>query len=392
MERLRVLVVASWFPSPRKPVLGTFIATQARALADHHDVAVIVPSIRPLRQLLSEGPPLNGTRSLGSVPVVYSGAIVLRQSDTAKIAAAGSRRVRRAVGRLSSEWRRPDVIHAHVVLPGGYAALELGRELRIPVVVTEHSGPFSMHTRDAEGERLTRHVIRGADRVIAVSPALAAEIQAFEPVQVEVVGNVIDRVFGSVQLPTLTRRGETRFAFVGLMTEVKGLDVLLDALQRADRAGASAWRLRLVGDGPLRQPMEREAKRAGLADRCEFLGLTTIAGVRDTLEWADFLVAPSRHETFGMAAAEALAAGRGVIGTAVGGLSYVVEEGLGRLVPPGDAIALASALQDAITGALRVDPPAARASMERRFSPDSVVSALTEVYKDVIETHRPWSM
>lgn len=126
------------------------------------------------------------------------------------------------------------------------------------------------------------------------------------------------------------------------LTHRKGIDVLLDALRRV-RAAGHAPRCWIAGDGTDRRSLERLTLRYGLDDRVVFLGERRDVG--DLLAAADAFVLPSRREGLGVAALEAMAAGRPVVCSAVGGLAHsVVENGTGLLVQPGDAESLASAL------------------------------------------------
>ncbi|OGL01419.1 MAG: hypothetical protein A3E31_16510 [Candidatus Rokubacteria bacterium RIFCSPHIGHO2_12_FULL_73_22] len=123
---------------------------------------------------------------------------------------------------------------------------------------------------------------------------------------------------------------------------VKGFDLLVEALPRLAAEVPSA-RVLLVGDGPERAALEARARALGVAARLHVTGATPEVAAH--LAAADVLAAPSRNEGMGRALVEAMALGLPVVATAVGGIPAVVEDGgCGRLVPPGDADALAAAL------------------------------------------------
>ncbi len=137
------------------------------------------------------------------------------------------------------------------------------------------------------------------------------------------------------QLPTLL--------FVGRLVAYKGLDVLLRALVDVPAS------LVLVGDGPLREPLQQLARDLGVDDRVTFAGRVTDA---DRLAWfgrADLVVLPSvsRQEAFGMVQVEAMLTGRPVVSTGLPtGVPWVNQHGeSGLIVPPGDSAALAGALR-----------------------------------------------
>lgn len=154
--------------------------------------------------------------------------------------------------------------------------------------------------------------------------------------------------------------------------------VLMAAAMRADKDHAlvlRAWpavlrahptaRLQLAGDGPCRPELEALATELGVTGSVEFLGVRT--DVAALLRGSALLVLASYAiECFPYAALEAMAAGRGVVSTDVGGLPELVDDGVtGRLVPPHDPAALAEALIEGLTDATGTDPRWGRAGWER---------------------------
>jgi len=146
---------------------------------------------------------------------------------------------------------------------------------------------------------------------------------------------------------------ELRLAAVGRLVPKKGFDVLLRALARLGETGVD-FRLTVVGQGPEQGRLERLSHSLGLAGRVSLVGARPQRQVIETLEASHLLVAPSvitpKGDRDGIpnVVLEAMACGRGVIASAVGGLAEVVEEGLtGRLCRPGDEAELARLLVQA---------------------------------------------
>lgn len=132
---------------------------------------------------------------------------------------------------------------------------------------------------------------------------------------------------------------------VGRLRHEKGQALLLEAF--AEMARQHAATLLLVGDGPDREVLECQARRLDVSGRVRFMGRCEPEEVFRLLAVMDVVVVPSLFEGFGLAAVEAMAAGRPVVATAVDGLAEVVEDGVsGFLIPVGDASALAVALCD----------------------------------------------
>lgn len=140
-----------------------------------------------------------------------------------------------------------------------------------------------------------------------------------------------------------------RCVCVGRLSEQKGQALLIEAVGRLAREGLEL-ELRLVGDGPLRAPLEALIARLGLEARVRITGWASSAQVREELQAARVLVLASFAEGLPVVIMEALALGRPVVSTWVAGIPELVEHGVsGWLVPPGSVDELASALRAALT-------------------------------------------
>jgi glycosyltransferase involved in cell wall biosynthesis len=138
-----------------------------------------------------------------------------------------------------------------------------------------------------------------------------------------------------------------RIVFSGKLTPIKAPEVLLEAFARLDGPKAS---LVLVGDGPLRGPLEARARALGVAERVCFAGFRNQLELPAFYDAADVFVLPSRQEPWGLVVNEAMNAGRAVIvSNKVGSGADLVRPGEnGAVVPAGDAAALAAALADVL--------------------------------------------
>jgi glycosyltransferase involved in cell wall biosynthesis len=129
----------------------------------------------------------------------------------------------------------------------------------------------------------------------------------------------------------------------------KGITVLLQAMAKLTGPPAPlACQLLIVGEGPARSQLHDLGQRLGILSRVVFTGMRR--DIADLLPLLDVFVMPSLSEGFGIAIVEAMAAGRPVVASAVGGIPEIVQhEETGLLVPPGDPVALAAALRDLLT-------------------------------------------
>jgi glycosyltransferase involved in cell wall biosynthesis len=299
---------------------------------------------------------------------------------------------------LFAMWRHArdvDLLHAHRLHPMGMAAALLGWLARRPVVVTAHGS--DLHTQVLRGKPgvrgWSRFVLARADCVITVSRQLEESARGLgvPGTRVRFIPNGVDagRFAVGDRRAARARRGLPERTPVllctGFLTAVKGHAVLLEAM--AILVGRLPEALLLVaGDGPLREALERQAAEAGIAGRVRFLGRVPYADIPELLAASDVAVLPSWNEGTPLTALEALASGRPLVGTAVGGTAEVVEHGRhGLLVAAGDPASLAGALEAAL--AREWDPEVLRARAHE-YSWDAIVEQVLAVYKGLVPDRR----
>ena len=295
---------------------------------------------------------------------------------------AGVRGIRRALRET-----KPDLLHLHsgrATWLGGIAAFRAG----VPALSTRR-----MDRRVRRGPRtrfLYRHALR---RAVAISDAVAGCLSegGVPDDAIRVVPSAVDpaplhpqRTREAVRAELSLAGDETALLAVASLHERKGLDVLLEALTHLAGRGRSP-ELWIAGSGPHRGALEAQAARQGLADRVHFLGQRD--DVVDLLCACDVFVLPSRREGLGVAALEAMALGRPVVASRVGGLAESVQhEYTGLLVPPEDSEALAGALER-----LLGDPALARRlgaagpeHIRDRYDADAMVAGYERIYGEIL--------
>lgn len=247
-----------------------------------------------------------------------------------------------------------DVVHAHWLAAGAVAAT-----LRTPFVVQVWGTDLELARR---APWLASAILRRARLVVAASNALAEHARSLGARDVRVIPS-------GVEIPEHVREPEEppHALFVGRLSPEKGILELLEA--------ARGLPLVVVGDGPLR-PRVPQA-----------LGFVLHGDVGRYYERAAVVVAPSRREGYGVAVREAMAYGRPVVASAVGGLLDAVEDGVtGLLVPGGDVDALRRALERILgDGELRQRlGVAAREWASRELAWDVLARATVEVYEEAV--------
>ena len=232
---------------------------------------------------------------------------------------------------------------------------------------------------------------RSHPSLIAVSEDVAARVRATSPsATVTVIPNGVD--FQAAALARARVRGtadsEPYGLFLGrLEIHQKGLDVLLAAMTHA----SALRRLVIAGDGKDRNQIERAVRSRGLDDRIELVG-----SVHDERKWsllagATVLIGPSRYETFGISALEAMACGTPPVVSDLACLRELVPSSAGVHVPPEDPVALAQAIDGLVAAPARRRAMAARGQeIAEQYGWDQIARRQAEVYDAAVRKMGPW--
>jgi len=309
-EPMRILLVSQMYPGPADPDLGVFVrGLEEQLVARGHDVerAVLDRRRRGKRKYL-------------------------------ELAWATREQARRF---------RPDVVYAHFLVPTGLIAALAGNA---PLVVTAH-GRDVRNVGWLPGIRAaTRFVVRRAATVIAVSDYLRRELEAKVPEargKTQVVDSGVDLERFTVEPAP---DGPPRFLCIGSLIPRKNVLRLANAYEQLGEGT-----LTFVGDGPLRRELE---DRPGI----ELTGALPYDALPPRIAAAHVVCQPSLIEPFGQATLEAMACGRSVVATRIGGPPEFVPPDAGVLVDPVDDAALLAALRAA--AALPRPNAAARSAAE----------------------------
>jgi len=302
------------------------------------------------------------------------------------------------------------LFHGHYWL-SGLVAVELARRFGgVPVVQMFHTlGVVKNALADTPSEWVPQvrldaeaRVAALADRIVAATPLERAELAWYCGADVDRVRTIpcgvdVDLFSPGSAIAARARLGldaEWVLLFVGRPAPIKGLEILLQALARlkADGFGQADLRLVIVGGDRDEGRDDDRARLRALADALgvgawvDFKGPEPQTALPEYYRAADLCLVPSHHESFGMAALEAMACGAAVVASRVGGLATTIQDGVtGVLVPPRDEVALASAIASLLADASRrrtLGRLAAR--WAQSFAWPSVARALVELYGELV--------
>ncbi|MCL4486519.1 MAG: glycosyltransferase family 4 protein [Chloroflexi bacterium] len=277
---------------------------------------------------------------------------------------------------------KPDVVNLHFVGAPALFLLAVRALKRFRYVV-------SLHGDDVEGlsrrswldRRIFRATLRRADTVTACSQYLLDRALEIEPQ----IGPKSRVIYNGIDMPSdrLGRNCGASVLCVGRLVPSKGFDLLLRAAALCGRDGQE-FNLTLIGDGPERARLKMLGREMGITGNLEFRGACDHAAVSAALSASRLVVVPSRKDSFGLVALEAMAAGKPVVATHVGGLPEVLDGADAVLVLPDDPEALAEAIVEILRKLERnPDFGARNRELAARFSTSRMVDAYEAVYAGV---------
>lgn len=366
-----IVVLSSLFPSSVQPGAGLFIRERMFRVGKSLPLSVVAPvPWFPLQGLLRRWKP--SFRPGAPRHEMQSGFDVwFPRFLSLPGALKGLDGISMAIGALPRLWRlkragRLDLIDAHFAYPEGYAATLLGRWLNVPVTITMR-GTEVRHSRDAALCCRLKIALKSADRVFAVSESLrrVATGLGLASDRVQVVGNGVDlEKFKPVARPDARqalRLGPANpvLVTVGALVERKGFHRVIELLPALRERHPGLTYLVVGGSSPegdLSAQLKLLVDSLGLGESVRFLGPLPPKDLRLPLSAANVFVLATRNEGWANVLLEAMACGLPVVATDVGGNAEVVaDRSLGIIVPFGDAAALQSAIDTALSQLWQTD-------------------------------------
>jgi len=307
-----------------------------------------------------------------------------------------------------------DLIHSHYWM-SGLAALELKRQWNLPVMQMFHTlGLMRLRVarpdEEVDGDyRLEgeKRLLKEADCIIAATVAEKAQIQWLYQADVEKIGIIPPGVDLSRFYPIPEDEAKEVIGippcdqvllYVGRIEPLKGIDTLIEAIAHMRGNGGfdeQSFCLAIIGGDPDSTREERTVEMKRLQELCHLHGLddlVTFLGKRDQdllpyyYSAAEAVVVPSHYESFGMVALESMACGTPVVASQVGGLAYLVQDGVtGYTVPSSDVGALAERLSALIRDkSLREQLGTQAAELAQEFSWEIIARQIRDQYQELI--------
>ena len=373
--RLRIIHIAR---APVGGVLRHIVDLSRAQAAAGHMVGLVCDS--------STGGDLEDSAIADLAPALALGSIRLPMPRS--VSFGDLRSARRALDHIAS--LAPDVIHCHGAKGGVYGRLIggwLGRRRRIARIYAPHGGSLHYGERSLEGrfyfavERALEYLTDALVHVSAYEAETYRRKIGAPRCRAVVVRNGLRPDEFS---PVATAADAADLIFLGTFRDLKGIDVFLEAIAHLGRRGHCVS-AQLIGHPDPSGRYETLAQTLGIADRVTF---HPPMSARAAFALGRVVVVPSRAESMPYVVLEAIAAGRPIIATAVGGIPEIFGPRAGELVPAGDSEILAQAIANTLADPQRAMHDAAdrRAFIEPRFNVAVMQTEIERLYRDCLST------
>lgn len=406
-ERLHIALVSTFYPNAAEPLRAVFVRNLAVALGRYAQLSIVSP--------VPYAPPVGRVarwRNLRSIPrrVTEEGREVAhpRFLVIPKCAAAtgfnyfaGTLRTLRELTRK----RRIDVLHAHCAYPDAVGVALAAALLDIPFAVTAHGSDINVYGEKLSVRPQLKWALRRAGVVIAVSKAMQRRIEELvarpSPRAAQPPARIIHIPCAGVDSRVFAVRDQEAarhslgldpagrvVVFAGQLVPIKAVQVLLEAWQILSAGGnlRAADRLVIAGDGPERAGLQARAAAGAEPQKVRFLGEISQHDLALWLDAASAFCLPSRNEGTPNVIIEALASGRPVVASRVGGIPEIVSDGRnGFLIESGDAAQLAARLQMAFAQSWDAQQIAAGVA---EYTWDNLARRNIEALQGVLAVHR----
>ena len=372
-QKIHILHLLSWAPTPENPTLGNFCFRHINSLPENCESVVLMTEVG------------NGVRVEPSMH--YTLVVVGVKNSSCKLLRKWRewRAYQQGLSYVKKHLFLPDIVHLHVAMPLGRVALFWKKRFDLPYVVTEHWTGYQPQNRHSLSMRklwLTRWIAREAKRVLPVSRDLQHCMQDCGiSANYEVIYNVVDT---SVFTPkTLNHSEKMKILHIStLRDDAKNFSGILRVVKQLSQQRTD-FELNVIHDYAAPH-FENYVRQHNLNGFVHFLGQHPMSEVANSYRQSDFLLLFSNFENLPCVIVEAFASGLPVVSSDVGGIAEIVNPERRILVPAGDEVALLNAMNNMLDHVRDYSAEKIRAYAEQQFSPQVIGSQIQTVYSQSI--------
>ena len=376
---MNILIIPSWYPDGEDQLMGIYHKEYALALAKTKDIHVNILYIErerlnaPFKYLRMKKEEITSEEGYN----VYIKRMLNLERISKKLQLNKYVKVLdKAFKKYLKTNPKPDIIHAMVTIPAGYAACVLSKKYNIPVLVTEHASYFDDFF-NGYYKQYGNYVLANA-YFSTVSKYMIKEIKS--PKKIYYLPNLVDtNSFSKIKRKEIP---DLKIVNVSALRKGKRIEDLISSLKLLRKKGYKAT-LTIVGDGYLREYYEKIATDLNLNNYVNFVGRKTKEEIVKILGENNIFVIPSVKETFGIPGIEALASGMPVVSTKCLGPEEYIDNKCGKLVPIKDVCALAKAIEEVYLNKDKYDIKYLR-SVANKFSSSNITKLACDIYREIL--------
>ena len=282
--------------------------------------------------------------------------------------------------------KQVDIIHAHGAILNGTVAFLLSKQLKVPFVISEHTGPFSKISNSFVKKRWAKYILNRADKVFAVSSHLKSEMvkMGIRDENITVSFNPVDTNLFQCKSNTVEVKN---ILFVSRLEPFKGGLRTLKAFHKVRKKNAG-WCLTICGEGPEKEEIIKYVQAFKLKDCVTIKGVLTKPEYVRELHQASFLVFPSLHESFGLIPVEAMTCGLPVITTNTTAMPEYINEQNGVLLNTSSVDEISQAINAMINNLSTYKSVTISENMNARFGIDNFGKMLVKIYQSVLTSYK----
>lgn len=389
---MKILWLTSWYPNPNEPVSGDFIQRHAEAVAELISIDVIhvlqSGACVPVKKEISiVNKKKNLTEYIYAFEFKPSGNKI---TDLLRYNILYHRYYRKIIEKYFTENGKPDLIHVHVPIKAGLAALYILKKFKIPYIVSEQSSHYEASSPDYffKRSRYYRHnvkrVFENAIAVTNVSSTIGKKLQEFFRINnYYTIHNLVNTEFFNYK--PKQRNDKIRFIHVSAMGEQKNPKGIIEALALLKESNKN-WEC--IFCGPYHNEFESLIREKYLETHIHFTGEIKYEHVAAEMQSADVFILFSNHENFPCVIIEALCCGLPVVSSNAGGISEAINESNGIIVNVGNTKELAKGLFTMINDIDKYDPENISENAIRLYNKKNIANQFLDLYKTIVDENR----
>ncbi len=372
MKKLRILTLASWYPTDQHPFLGNFVQRHIDALSADHELIVIHPEYR--KELHQSGiqESKKGNKTEIRILIPDSKNPIVKWWKTRKI-----------LLQLFRQIDPVDLIHGHVSLQRGWTFLLAKNYFHVPLIVSEHASYFREEKRKNwtwKEKQIMRKLLQQVDHWTVPSDVLKKEIQdAFPSIKhLSIVPNVVENIYFETQHKSFYKPVFTHIST--LDNQVKNIQGIIDAIEILQAKYPNQFEFRFISDESYNSWQQFTESKGW--NEVKFYGPLTSPEIAEHLSETTAIVLNSKYETFSCVLAEAWACSVPTITTSVG-IGHQLPEDFGIQIEFDSPLSLSQAMEDFLTKRKQVDSNKMK-QKSTEFRAEQIVAQFNHVFNQVI--------